>query len=85
MGITLVAVLFLTDLLYKRKISLKLLYEKAPVALVLLAGTYLYGLLGDFTKDTTGLTFVASKSQASNYDTLNLFFTIDKKDCHHFF
>ncbi len=74
MGITLIAVLFLTDFLYKRKLGFKLLLEKIPVIVVALLAAYLFGLLTDFaSKHTAGLTFVTTEGQASNYDTLNLF------------
>ena len=74
MGITLLAVLFLTDILYKRKINFKLLIEKIPVFAIFLVSLHLFGLLFDFSsKDTAGLTFVAESHQASNFETLNLF------------
>lgn len=46
MGITLIAVLFLTDYLYGRKQVLSLVKEKIPVMLIFFLGVYLYGLLG---------------------------------------
>lgn len=46
MGITLIAVLFLTDLLYQRKGLKRLVVEKIPAFLCFLTGAYLFGLLG---------------------------------------
>ncbi len=45
MGITLIVVLFLTDLWFNRKIELKLLIEKIPYAIGLLLLMYFYGLI----------------------------------------
>ena len=45
MGITLIAVLFLTDFWYKRKFQAKLFVEKIPVILTFILLLYLYGLL----------------------------------------
>jgi len=44
MGITLIAVLFLTDFWYLRKFTFKLLAEKIPYVLVFLVLAFLYGL-----------------------------------------
>ena len=44
MGITLIAVLFLTDYLFARKNILTLIKEKIPLLLVFVLGVYLYGL-----------------------------------------
>jgi tetratricopeptide (TPR) repeat protein len=48
MGITLIAVVFLTDYLYGRKKYLALLKEKIPLLLCFVIGIYLYGLLNYF-------------------------------------
>lgn len=45
MGITLIAVLFLTDFWYLRKFTLKLIIEKLPYVLVFLVLIFLYGFL----------------------------------------
>lgn len=45
MGVTLIAVLFLTDLLYNRKIEFKRITEKIPYLVAFFALAYFYGLL----------------------------------------
>ncbi len=48
MGITLIAIVFLTDYLYSRKNYLALLKEKIPLILCFVLGIYLYGLADYF-------------------------------------
>lgn len=48
MAVTLPAILFLIDYLYKKKLNVSLFLEKAPYFVILLVGFYFYGF---FTKD----------------------------------
>jgi len=75
MGITLIAVLFLTDFLYKRKLSLRLISEKLPALVVFLIAVYLFGLIGNDKSlhYIAGLTSVVAESQASGCDILDEF------------
>jgi len=54
MGITLIAVLFLTDYLYGRKNIAGLIKEKIPVILFFMIGVYLYGLINYLTGFVSG-------------------------------
>jgi protein O-mannosyl-transferase len=54
MGITLIAVLFLTDYLYGRKNIMGLIKEKIPVILLFFLGIYLYGLGAYMAAFTSG-------------------------------
>lgn len=54
MGITLIAVLFLTDYLYDRKNIVGLIKEKIPVILFFVVGIYLYGLVDYLTGFVSG-------------------------------
>ncbi len=54
MGITLIAVLFLTDYLYGRKNLVGLIKEKIPVILFFVVGIYLYGLVDYLTGFVSG-------------------------------
>ena len=54
MGITLIAVLFLTDYLYGRKNIVELIKEKIPVFLFFVVGIYLYGLVDYLTGFVSG-------------------------------
>ncbi len=54
MGITLIAVLFLTDYLYGRKNIVGLIKEKIPVILFFVVGIYLYGLVDYLTGFVSG-------------------------------
>ncbi len=55
MGITLVAVLFLTDWLYQRRNIKAIIIEKIPILITFIISLYLTGLLSNFTGHTTGL------------------------------
>ncbi len=54
MGITLIAVLFLTDYLYGRKNLVGLIKEKIPVIFFFVVGIYLYGLVDYLTGFVSG-------------------------------
>ena len=51
MAITLPAILFLIDYLYKKKLNITLFLEKAPYLVVLIAGFYFYGFFSKHTGD----------------------------------
>ena len=54
MGITLIAILFLTDYLYGRKNLVGLIKEKIPVIFFFVVGIYLYGLVDYLTGFVSG-------------------------------
>lgn len=55
MGITLFAVILLIDLFAKRKLSWKLLAEKIPYLVILVAGLAKYGIFDHFVLQTAGI------------------------------
>ena len=69
MGITLIAVLFLTDYLYGRKNIVGLIKEKIPVILFFVVGIYLYGLVDYLTGFVSG---GAAGSSTSVTETLQV-------------
>lgn len=72
MGITLIAVLFLTDLWYNRKIIGKLIAEKIPYFISFLGLIYLYGFFGG--KSSTSGEFSVEKSTEgviTSYELIN--------------
>jgi len=69
MGITLIAVLFLTDYLYGRKNIVALIKEKIPVILFFVVGIYLYGLIDYLTGFVSG---GAASSNNSVTETLQV-------------
>lgn len=69
MGITLIAVLFLTDYLYGRKNIGALIKEKIPVILFFVVGIYLYGLVDYLTGFVSG---GAASSNNSMTETLQV-------------
>jgi|GEM_PF-517883 len=75
MGITLIAVLFLIDFAYRRKVTWRLLIEKTPFVIIFFIAFYNYGLLTHFTSHTIGLTAgLANTGYASypaNFDGLS--------------
>lgn len=57
MGITLFAVILLTDWIYFGKLSKKVFLQKIPFLLVLIGAMYMYGMFGrDFSEHSAGLT-----------------------------
>lgn len=56
MGITLVAVLFLLDWLYRRPLKKEIIMEKLPHILIFLLGLWMYGLFDKPAVHTAGLT-----------------------------
>lgn len=69
MGITLIAVLFLTDYLYGRKNIVGLIKEKIPVIVFFVVGIYLYGLVDYLIGFVSG---GASGSSANMNETLQV-------------
>ena len=55
-GITLIAVLFLLDYIYEKRIFIATLRQKIPFLLILLLALYAYGLLTNFSGQAAGLT-----------------------------
>ncbi len=79
MGITLLAVLFLYDFLYDRKLNTRLFIEKIPHLIVFLIAFYLYGLFSKFGQEASGLS-VGIVNQGfdyypENFKNLNPFYT----------
>jgi len=69
MGITLIIVLFLTDIWYNRKSIGKLFVEKAPYLIVFVGLLYLFGLFGSGTKEASDI-LIASSEKSGQLTTV---------------
>jgi len=68
MGITLVAVLALTEWFYFRKIDKKMVLRLVPFVLVFLGGMYMYGMFTNFEEHAAGITSKTILSQTEDRD-----------------
>ncbi|MFW5822311.1 MAG: tetratricopeptide repeat protein [Tangfeifania sp.] len=66
MGITLIALIVLTDWIYYGKFTKKIILEKIPFLVVFIGGMFIYGMLTDFGDHATGLTSTTILSASEN-------------------
>ncbi len=66
MGITLIAVIVLTDWIHYKKFTREIILQKIPYLVVFIGGMFIYGMFTDFDSHATGLTSTTIFSESED-------------------